>query len=386
MSLAATLGRLLQTGPFPGRSAFAYRAIILVFAVIGTGVRIALTVDWVAQSYAVTLSMLELVAVLVLTLDLHLHAALAVLTPPAGRSRWFSLWRYFRQPQGIIDLMAVVPYFVAAVVPMPADWELVLGLLRFLKLGRYSPALETLQSVLHRQFRPLRAALFILLLLLVSTSTMLYLVERHANPTNFGTIPDAMWWSVVTLTTVGYGDAVPLTRLGKLLGGGVAILGVGMFALPASILATGFAEEVRRRDFLHTWAMVARVPFLSGLDATQIASITRLLRFLTAAPGDVLIRAGEEGDRMYFIVSGRVSVDFGHGRSAVLKDGDFFGEIALLTNSLRTATVTALTRCQLLALDAADFRQFLAGSPAAAEALSHTAQARMRELDGVVGD
>jgi len=260
---------------------------------------------------------------------------------------------------------------------------MVLGLTRFLKLARYSPALESLGSVLRREFRPLQSAVFIMALLMLGSSTALYLVERHFNPA-FAGIPQAMWWSIATLTTLGYGDVVPISPLGKLLGGVVAVLGVGMFALPASIMATGFAEEMRRRDFLATWHMVAKVPFFDGLNAQQIAAITSLLKFQTVALGDVLIRAGEEGDCMYFIVSGSVDVDFGGARPVILKDGDFFGEIALLRNTPRTATVRARGRCQLLLLDVKDFRQFLAGSPQVAQQIAATAEQRLSQQHELV--
>ena len=230
-----------------------------------------------------------------------------------------------------------------------------------------------------RESRQLRSALFIMFMLILMASAALYLVERHDQPNAFGSIPSAMWWAVVTLTTLGYGDVTPVTVLGKVLGGCAAIFGVGMFALPASILASGFAEEMKRRDFLHTWRMVARVPFFAELDADQIAAIANLLRFMAASQGDVLIRTGEVGDRMFFIVSGIVNVDLEKGRKAVLEDGDFFGEIALLHRARRTATVTARSRCELLVLDLKDFRHLLQRTPKVAEAIAKTARERMDE-------
>jgi len=188
-----------------------------------------------------------------------------------------------------------------------------------------------------------------------------------------------MWWAVITLTTLGYGDVVPVTILGKFLAGCTAVLGIGMFALPASILASGFAEEMKRRDFLQTWRMVARVPFFAELDADQIAAIGAILRYVPASQGDVLIRAGEIGDRMFFILSGVVTVEIGGGRKATLEDGGFFGEIALLHRARRTATVTARTRCELLALDVDDFRHLVQRTPEVAEAIARTAKERLHQ-------
>ena len=106
----------------------------------------------------------------------------------------------------------------------------------------------------------------------------MHLAEHDAQPEKFGTIPDAMWWAVVTLTTVGYGDVVPITPLGKVIAGVIAIMGLGMLALPVGIIATSFAEVIHRRDFVVTWGMVSRVPLFRDLDADDVAQIMRLDR------------------------------------------------------------------------------------------------------------
>ncbi|HLN24662.1 MAG TPA: cyclic nucleotide-gated ion channel [Patescibacteria group bacterium] len=373
----ALLQNLLDTGPFPGKAAHAYRLVVTACVLVGTGVAVAGTVEgWRVSN---TPYLAELTAVILLTADLLVQATHAVLSRRADVAPGQALRQYLHGPYGLIDLLAVVPFYVSLLLPMPADVDTVMGVVRFLKLARYSPALETLGSVMRRESRPLQSALFIMALLMLGASTTLYMVERGINPDSFGSIPQAMWWSVATLTTLGYGDVVPISPLGKLLGGCVALLGIGMFALPASILATGFAEEIRRRDFLSTWHMVAKVPFFTGLDAEQIAAITGLLKYYTAAPGDVLIRIGDLGDRMYFIVSGLLEVDFGAAASVHLEDGDFFGEIALLHNSPRTATVTARSRCQLLILDVKDFRRFTTGSPKIAAMIAETARQRLNQ-------
>ncbi len=373
------LRELLDTGPFPSRVAILYRLALAIAVLIGTALRLLATVQGFMASTEGIGAALEALVILLLAIDLLLNAAHAVLTRPEGNGPARALLRHFARPLGIIDLVAVVPYFVAHAIGHGGDWYTVLGVMRIFKLARYSPALGMLQSVLSRESRPLRSAVLIMLLLILSFSTAMWLIERDTN-SEFANIPSAMWWAVVTLTTLGYGDVTPHSAAGRVLGGFAAVFGVGMFALPASILATGFAEEIRRRDFLHTWGMVAKVPFFSGLDAEEIAAITRLLRYMVGAQGDVLIRAGDLGDRMYFIVSGLVSVEFGGGRTkAMLEDGDFFGEIALLHQGKRTATVTAVSRCQLLALDIRDFRQFLARSPHATRTIARIARERLAE-------
>ena len=129
------------------------------------------------------------------------------------------------------------------------------------------------------------APLLIMVILLILSSTAIYYVEHGVQPEKFGSIPAAMWWAIATLTTVGYGDAVPLTHLGRVIGGLVMILGLAMFALPVGIIASGFSTEIHRRDFIVTWGMVARVPIFAKL-GMGISPQLAVLLF-----GDPLMRA-----------------------------------------------------------------------------------------------
>jgi len=373
------LTNMLDTGQFPTPVARLYRAVISLTVLLCVGIVVTRTVPDINLGPDSWSWPVERLAILLLAVDWLLQVHRVVSACPAGQGRLNAYLTYQRTFFGVIDAVAVLPMLIELAAPVPPDAQIVLGVVRVLKLARYLPALQTLASVLHREGRSLQSALFMMFLLLLTASTTLYMVERHVNPSAFDSIPHAMWWGIVTLTTVGYGDAVPLSPLGKMLAGCTALLGIGMFALPASILANGFAEEVKRRDFLSTWHMVAKVPFFSGLDADQIASITALLRVVMAAPGDVLIREGDIGDRMYFIVSGIVAVEFGGPTQVMLNDGEFFGEIALLQNTPRTATVTARSRCQLLTLDVKDFRDFIAKSPEMTAAILKTAEQRLFE-------
>lgn len=153
----------------------------------------------------------------------------------------------------------------------------------------------------------------------------MHLAEHDAQPEKFGTIPDAMWWAVVTLTTVGYGDVVPITPLGKVIAGVIAIMGLGMLALPVGIIATSFAEVIHRRDFVVTWGMVSRVPLFRDLDADDVAQIMRFLRSNTAVPGEIIVRRGEIGHSMYFIAAGQIELDRPHHQKSILNEGDFLG-------------------------------------------------------------
>ena len=122
-------------------------------------------------------------------------------------------------------------------------------------------------------------------------------------------MPAALWWAVVTLTTVGYGDVVPITPLGRLVAALVMICGLGVFGLWTGILATGFAAETRRDNFLKTWESVSKVPFFAALGPSAIADVTHMLRTMDLPPRTMIIRKGQAGDCMYFIAAGEVEVD-----------------------------------------------------------------------------
>lgn len=171
-----------------------------------------------------------------------------------------------------------------------------------------------------------------------------------------------------------------MTALGKVFAGVVMILGIAMFAVPAGILATGFAVELRKRDFVVTWQTVARVPLFAGLDAARIAEIARLLRREIVPPKYAVVRRGEAADAMFFIMSGEVEVDVAPTPRRMGR-GQFFGEIALLRDTVRTATVTTVTECQLLSLDVADFRRLLDAHPDLKASITRVAEQRLSALN-----
>ncbi|MCA9270078.1 MAG: potassium channel family protein [Planctomycetales bacterium] len=152
----------------------------------------------------------------------------------------------------LVDLLAIAPFYLGLLpgVSLALDLRMLraLRLLRLLKLSRYSQALQTFGRVFYRKRQQLTAAIIFLVLLLLFASTLMYYAERDAQPKSFASIPAAMWWAVSTLTTVGYGDVYPITPLGKLLAALVAVLGIGMFALPTSILGAGFVEALDEKS------------------------------------------------------------------------------------------------------------------------------------------
>jgi voltage-gated potassium channel len=165
------------------------------------------------------------------------------------RSPLYGRLRYAVTPLALIDLLAIAPFYIPL---FAADLRVIRSIrlfrfVRLLKFGRYSDAFRLLGKVFSRKREELIATLTILLALLVISATLMYEAEHLAQPDKFRSIASTMWWAVVTLTTVGYGDVFPITTMGKILGAVISILGIGMFALPTAVLGAGFVEEIQAR-------------------------------------------------------------------------------------------------------------------------------------------
>lgn len=155
--------------------------------------------------------------------------------------------KYMLTPLAVIDLIAILPFYMGLYLTVDLRFLRVMRLLRLLKLSRYSTAMGALLDVLQEEAQTLLAAFVVLVMMLVISASGIHLLEAKLQPEAFGSIPSAMWWSITTLTTVGYGDVTPITPMGKMFGAFIMLIGVGMVALPAAILASGFAENMRKR-------------------------------------------------------------------------------------------------------------------------------------------
>jgi voltage-gated potassium channel len=151
----------------------------------------------------------------------------------------------------IIDLLAILPFYLAFFISIDLRFLRVVRLLRVFKLTRYSGAMNLVLSVFKEEAHAFLASIVVLLIVLILASSGIYLLEHKLQPEHFGSIPAAMWWAMTTLTTVGYGDVVPITPWGKIFGGLITVIGMGMVALPAGILASGFAEQIHRRRSIY---------------------------------------------------------------------------------------------------------------------------------------
>jgi voltage-gated potassium channel len=278
------------------------------------------------------------------------------------RIRWHDRWHYLRSPDGVIDIAAAIAVPAGFLVMVHFRDGYLFAIAWAMKYLRHSSGLNLLIRVAVRARAALVTIFTLFFVVFLLAATGAYLFEREAQPAMFGSVPKAMWWAIVTLTTTGYGDLVPQTIWGRLLAGWVMVGGIAVFALWAGITANAFAEEMRRRDFLRTWDMVARASFFQNLTTAALADIVKLIHVRDARPGTVLFRRGQYGDAMYFIVSGQVSVDIPPTPKR-LGAGEFVGEMALIYDRPRSATATVTEPSSLLVLDVANFREMAGRRP-----------------------
>ena len=344
---------ILEVGGEAHPAGRAVNVFIVVLIFLNAIAFAAETVDDLAARYGPYFHALNVFSVIVFTVEYVLRVWSAVDIPMLSRlPPWRARLRFALRPIMLIDLFAFLPFYLQWIVPLDLRVLRVLRLFRLLKLVRYSPALQTLGRVIADEYRALLGALLVMLVLLLFASTAIYFLEREAQPDKFGSIPAAAWWALSTLTTVGYGDVVPVTPWGKVVGGIVMLLGVCMFALPIAIIATGFSLESARHQFVATWSMVARLPLFNNMSEAEVAEITKLLYTRTFAPGVPIVRASDAGGAMYLIESGEAAVSIGGGKQTILRAGDFFGEMALLERRRHQHDVVAKSRCRVLVLDA----------------------------------
>jgi voltage-gated potassium channel len=287
-------------------------------------------------------------------------------------------WSYAVSGRGLVDAVAAAAIPLALLLGADPRSAWLLGVFWMFKVVPGIPGLRQLRRVLVVESGPLLSVLVIFLMVLLLASVALYFLERDVQPDGFGSVPAALWWAVATLTTTGYGDVVPITPVGRLVAAAVMICGLGVFGLWTGILATGFAAETRRDNFLKTWESVTKVPFFAALGPAAIADVTHMLRTMDLPARAMIIRKGQAGDCMYFIADGEVEVDL-PGKKVRLGAGAFFGEMALLGNNLRSANITTTRVSRLLVLDLVDFRMLMARHPDLADTID--AEAKRRALE-----
>ena len=191
----------------------------------------------------------EIVSVIFFTIEYLLRIWTSKLKTGASNSLAAFL-KYIITPMAIIDLLAILPFYLPLLIPLDLRFVRVLRLtrlLRIFKIQRYARSLNLIGKVLKNKKEQLLVTIFITVILIIFSSTLMYYIENDVQPAAFPNILAAFWWSIETLTTIGYGDVYPVTVLGKILGAVIAVLGIGLVALPTGILSSGFVEELSKR-------------------------------------------------------------------------------------------------------------------------------------------
>ena len=253
--------RVLEMSGQISRPSFLVNTFIMLLIVINVVAVILETVSSYQLVFGRWFWYLEIFSITAFTFE-YISRIWCSVENTAYATGWRGRMRYMLTPMALIDLLAILPFYLGAFISMDTRILRVLRLLRVFKLSRHFAVLGVLGTVLRNEAKTLLSAIFVMLILVVLSASGIFVVERDIQPNAFGSIPAAMWWATVTLTTVGYGDVVPMTVAGRLLGVFITVLGVGMAALPAGIIASGFTTELARRR--ESYAMVAKKIMMDG--------------------------------------------------------------------------------------------------------------------------
>ena len=223
--------------------------VIMTFILLSVSSVFITTFD-LPQKFQNILQRIELISIIIFSVEYLLRIWTAdLLYPEAGF--FYSRFRYMSSPMALVDLLAILPFYLPMILPVDLIGiraVRLVRLLRIFKLNRYSDALISIGSVFKNKSREIFASLFFVLILLVVASLLIYYAEHDAQPQQFQNAFSGLWWAVATLTTVGYGDIYPITPIGRVLGAVIAILGIGMVAVPTGILSAGFVEVLEKKN------------------------------------------------------------------------------------------------------------------------------------------
>lgn len=220
----------------------------IIFLIISNVLVVILeTVPWIHDRYLTFFYYFDLISVIIFTIE-YLLRVWSCDHDPRYSHTFFGRLKYMFSFEGLIDLLAILPFYVHVVVGLDLRVLRMLRLLRFLRLFRltaYMKSAQLIKNVFVKRANDLKLSVLLILILIIIASSVMYFAEHDAQPTVFSSIPATIWYAIVTLTTVGFGDMIPVTIIGKVMTGVIMLSGVAIFALPAGIITAGFLEEVQ---------------------------------------------------------------------------------------------------------------------------------------------
>ena len=333
---------------------------LLITLIIANVVAVTLeTVPSIYGKYHAFFSDFERFTVIAYTLEYFVRLCCAIEDPRiAARGPLRGRLAFAMRPFMVIDLLAFGPSYLNLFFGSVLDLRVlrIFRLLRLLKIARYSQAMPALLGVLYAERRALFGAFVLLLCVTCVSGEMMHLAEGAIQPQRFGTLPDSTYWAITTLATVGYGDATPITPLGKLIAGVTMVVGLALFALPVGILATGFVNDLHRREFTITWSMLKRQPLFAGFDVDAIADFLDPMGASIVRDHTRIAVAGQTANIVYLIVSGRARAEDETGTWNI-EAGDVIGAEALHDAGIYRQTVTARTELRMMSLPGEDLRR-----------------------------
>lgn len=359
---------LLEGEPRGSIAATAVHAGLVALVLVNVVAAVCETVPSIAAEHRTLLSAIEGVSLVIFVTEFALRLWAAREDPVRGRRgplRARLAW--LRSPAGIVDFLSTAPFVVAALTNVDLRVLGLLRLLRIFKIARYSPGFRSLMEAIRIERHALAACLAILGVAVLVAATAMYIAERDVQPGKFGTVPDAMWWAITTITTVGYGDVVPVSVAGRMVGAATMITGLVMLALPVAIIATSFARVIARNEFVATGGMIVRMPLFDGLDTHAVMDLLPSISTRTYDPGEVILRKGEPVRALHLIALGEIELERGRQRCRFGPGEAFGGHHDDLAAML---AVRAVKRSRLLIVEEHDVLELCDRLPGLAERIN----------------
>ena len=381
-TLKTTLRRrtydFLEMGSFGSLAGSIFEGFMIALIIANVTAVALETVDSLWAQYATFFRIFDLVSVIIFSIEFLVRLWASVERTGNSSSNFMSRLRFIFQPMSIIDLLAILPFYLMLSSALDLRFLRIFRLLRLLKLVRYSPAMSSLTRVIYAERKALFAALVIMIGLVFFAASFMYLIEKDAQPDSFGNIPQAIWWALTTLTTVGYGDVVPITAYGKLLGGTVMIFGLAFYAIPIGIIASGFSDEIHRREFVVPDAVIAKSGIFEDMPEDVRTELMPRLRSMAVSQGTVITHRRDDENGLFVIIAGEATAFF-HHRSIPLMAGDILGEYCILMENGCQPAVVARTACRLLWIEGPDLHILMSIWLEAASRIREYANVRHRE-------